>query len=106
MISWIKNQFIYFLNRIQFLYFKIEADKLHKLTGKRYFVIPKSNTKLGIVDNDYVWRYNKAAAKRGYKKITIKDLLEQCYYCTNSGTTSKRKSKSFNKSKTKSKFAL
>lgn len=102
-MKWIKAQFNYIRNRIQFWYFRNEADRMHKITGKRYFVIPNGKT-LKVVDNDYVKLYNRAAAKLNYKKVTIVDLLHDCYYCTQMGTTGSRKRKSFNKQKPKTIF--
>lgn len=93
MKSWIKDNFFYLLNIIQFKYCKFKANREHKLTGKRYFVIPKNNYTLTVVNNDYVRRYNIAAARLNYKKITIVDLLRDCYYCTEMGTTGTRSKK-------------
>jgi len=53
------------------------ADKLHEKTGKRYFVIP-GDGRCHVVDNEFVKQYNRKAKK----KISFKDLIEGCYYCT------------------------
>lgn len=102
-MKYLKQQFNYLWNRIRFWYFCNEADRMHKLTGKRYFIIPDGE-KLKIVDNDYIKLYNKAASHLKCKKINIHNLLEACYYCTEMGTTGTRKKKSFNKSKRKTIF--
>ncbi len=91
MFKWINSQLILFWNTIQFRWYKYEADRMHELTGKRYFVIPKSDSRLSVVDNNYIKRYNKAASKLHFNKITFLDLIESCYYCTTTGTTSNRK---------------
>ena len=71
------------LNHISFYYAKKKADNLHKLTGKRYHVVPKTQTSLMVVDNSYVDAYNKHAKHlKRFKKITILDLLKMSYYST------------------------
>lgn len=102
-MKWIHQQINYIRNRIRMWYYCTEADRRHKLTGKRYFVIPDGK-KLKVVDNDYIKLYNKAAAHLKCKKINIKDLLEASYYVTEMGTTKARKHKSFNKQKRKTIF--
>jgi hypothetical protein len=93
MKQWVKDQFFSLLNIIQFKYYRFKANREHQLTGKRYFVIPKNKYSLMVVNNDYVRRYNIAAARLNYKKITIVDLLRDCYYCTEMGTTGSRRKK-------------
>jgi len=63
-----------------------DADKKHELTGKQFFVVPASKTRLMVVDNSYVKAYNKMASKQKRPKITHPQLLEMCYYKTPSGT--------------------
>jgi hypothetical protein len=78
LIFWIKS----IRNKINFYFAKKKANQLHKLTGKRYHVLPRSDVKLMVVDNDFVNAYNKVAAKKGCKKINIYDLLKMSYYST------------------------
>jgi hypothetical protein len=59
---------------------------MHKITGKQYFVVPKTKTSLMVVDNTFCKWYNKQAAKNKTKKITYPELLKMCYYKTSSGT--------------------
>jgi hypothetical protein len=71
-----------FVNRINFYFAKKKADKMHKLTGKRYHVVPKSDHELMVVDNTWIDAYNRAAKKHGGKTININDLLKMSYYST------------------------
>ncbi len=68
------------LNYYNFWKMKRKANKLHKMTKKRYHVVPLSDTKLTVVNNDYIKWYNK---HKGVKKITIHDLIKMSYYSTN-----------------------
>ena len=73
----------FLFHKMHFLNQKRKANNLHKLTGKRYHVIPGANNKLMVVDNTFVDAYNKAARfKIGFKKLTIEKLLEMSYYST------------------------
>jgi hypothetical protein len=79
MKKWLKFQYNSIYNSIMFWYKKKEADRLHQLTGRRYFVIPAGN-KLAIVDNRSIAAFNRAQPKG--KRITINDLLKESYYAT------------------------
>lgn len=84
--QWIIFQFNTLWNSIHFWMKKREANKLHKLTGKQYFVVPASKTSLMVIDNSYVKWHNKIASKtKGMKKITHPQLLRDCYYKTPAG---------------------
>ena len=69
-------------NSVSFWYNKRKAIKLHKQTGKRYHVVPRSATTLMVVDNTYIDAYNKIAKKQRQKQITIIDLLKMSYFST------------------------
>jgi hypothetical protein len=58
-----------------------KANKRHKLTGKRWYVVP-TDKNLMVVDNDWLKRYNAAP---GTKKISQKQLSEMAYYSTGRG---------------------
>ena len=77
----IKFEYNSILNSFFFWKMKRKANKMHKLTGKRYHVVPKDNTHLMVVDNSFIKRYNKAVKGKS-KKITIHDLLKMSYYST------------------------
>lgn len=83
--NWVIFQFNTWWNVCHFWYMKKKAEKLHKLTGKQYFVVPKNKTSCMVVDNSYIKFYNQQAAKMKTKKITHPDLLRMCYYKTSSG---------------------
>jgi len=68
-------------NYVKFYYAKKQADMRHKLTGKRYHVVPMGN-KLIVVDNSFVVRYNKYAKKSGHLSIDSLSLLKMSYYST------------------------
>jgi hypothetical protein len=70
--AWIVYQYNTIHNIIAFKNAKRKAMRLHKATGKRYYVVPKNQTSLMVVNNDFVKAYNMAI--KG-KRITIKDLL-------------------------------
>lgn len=80
-IAFIKYQYNSIYNTISFWYYKIEANRLHKLTGKRYHIIPNNKNRLTIVDNTFINQYNKNVKGKG-KKITINELLKWSYYST------------------------
>lgn len=54
------------------------ADKMHKVTGKRYHVI-ENNGRLMIVNNSIIKVYNKKTKKY---KININQLLNEALYST------------------------
>ena len=59
-----------------------KAMRMHKLTGKQYFVIPHTWGRFAIVDNRIQKRFNKAANALGVKKVSYVDLLKQAYFKT------------------------
>jgi hypothetical protein len=79
--AWIIYQYNSIWNYWHFKKMRAKADKLHKLTGKRYHVVPATKQSLMVVDNTFIDKYNKAA-KGKTKKITIVDLLKMSYYST------------------------
>lgn len=79
--NWIIYQYNSIYNSIYLFIKKNEANRLHKLTGRRYHVVPKDNETLMVVDNRFIDAYNRAIKGKN-KKITIKDLLEMSYYST------------------------
>ena len=69
-------------NFIMLWFKKRKANKMHRLTGKRYHVVP-SDTGLMVVDNEYVAAYNRVIKRNGVgKKITFLDLIRLSYYST------------------------
>lgn len=58
-----------------------QADKAHRETGERYYVMPNGNTgKLLIMD-----RFNfRKLKQKGYinRKASVSDLEAECFYCT------------------------
>jgi hypothetical protein len=78
--KWIIYQYNSVYNWVIWTNAKNKADRMHKLTGKRYFVIPRKGG-LMVVDNDFVKFYNKNI-KQKKDHIDIKRLLEMCYYAT------------------------
>lgn len=81
--AWFIFQFNTWWNTYHFWSKKREAERLHKLTGKQYFIVPKTKTSLMVVDNTFIKYYNKNAPKG--KRITHPDLLKMCYYKTSCG---------------------
>ncbi len=80
------------IKKIKLNYLIGVANDRHKVTGKRYFVIPYGS-KMLVVDNNYIANYNKQVKSvnmSGVNKLTIKDVLECCLYSTPVGTTNKR----------------
>lgn len=69
--------------KIMFAIYRKRADRLHEMTGKRYFVIPDSAGGMVVVCNTYIDTYNKTMKKFGKtKRIDITDLLKMSYYAT------------------------
>lgn len=54
---------------------------MHKLTGRRYHVIPVENEKLIVVDNNFIKFYNNKVKGKA-QKLTIDRLIELSYYST------------------------
>ena len=92
--AWVVFQYNTIHNIIAFKNAKWKAMRLHKATGKRYYVVPKNQTSLMVVNNDFVKAYNMAI--KG-KRITIKDLLEMSYFATPYQDLSSRTLKKANK---------
>ena len=67
------------LNYYNFWRMKRKANKLHLMTKKRYHVVPMTETKLMVVDNNWIKHYNKYTTG---KKINIHDLIKMSYYST------------------------
>lgn len=94
------------INSFNFWKAKRKANKMHRLTGKRYHVIPQSDGKLTIVDNEFIKHYNRVVKGKS-KKITIHDLLKMSYYSTPvQGITRKKQKTNKAKSTIKQIFAL
>ena len=71
------------LNHINFYLARKKADRLHKLTGKRYHVVQGKGHNLMVVDNTFVALYNsKVKTFKGAKKIDFTDLIKMSYYST------------------------
>ena len=87
----IKDWFVFNYNSVwnhfHFKNMKRKADKMHKLTGKQYFVVPKTKTSCMVVDNSFIKAYNRNMPKN--KRITHIDLLRMCDYKTIKGTYAK-----------------
>lgn len=66
------------------------ADDLHKVNGKRYFVIQYGD-EMKVIDNIYIQEYNKLAKKQGVKQMRFIDVINTCLYATPVATTNKRK---------------
>ena len=78
--KWILYEYNSIHNYISFWYAKRKANKMHKLTGKRYHVVP-GGKRLMVVNNTFINHYNKAVKSKS-KMITIADLLKMSYYST------------------------
>jgi hypothetical protein len=65
----------------KFKRYRKRADELHRLTGRRYFVVSDAAGGMVVVDNRYIDAYNKAMKGKA-KKITIADLITMAYYAT------------------------
>ena len=60
--------------------FKRKANRMHKLTGKRYHVLTMGKT-FTVVDNSFIKFYNKEVKNKS-RKIDIHDLIKMSYYST------------------------
>jgi hypothetical protein len=77
-----------FYNTWYFKHMCRKADRMHFVTGKRYWVVPFGQTKLGVVDNDMINQINKGLPKG--RKIDINTLCKEAYYTTGNGTQRSR----------------
>lgn len=67
-----------------------KADKAHQLTGSRYYVMPTTGKSGQLIILD---RFNFRRLKlKGYinRNTFVKDLENECFYCTPYGNKSKR----------------
>jgi hypothetical protein len=78
--GWVIYEWNSWMNSIRFKNAVKEADRSHKLTGKRYHVLPGGKNKLVVVDNEDIRRFNKTLPPA--KRLTIDQLLKQSYYST------------------------
>ena len=62
-------------------YNKSKANRLHKLTGMQYHVIPTDTKKLMVVNSKFIAGYNKIVKGKG-KQLSIADLLKMSVYST------------------------
>lgn len=89
-INWlkaIKYEFNSLLNSFDFWRKKRKANKLHKLTGKRYWIVPGTKNLL-VVNNDFIKQYNRKCPK--HKRIDHIKLNDMAYYCTGHSTHNER----------------
>lgn len=91
--EFIKTRYYTWWNSYHFKQKKKEADRLHKLTGRRYFVVP-SGDRLEVVDNSYLKFYNAWAKHKGQKQIRLPDLLKMAYYHTSQEPLTRKKTSS------------
>ncbi len=57
-----------------------KADRAHADDGRRYYVLPSAEGKLLIMDRE---NFRILKHKRYINgKATVKDLLNECFYCT------------------------
>ena len=64
----------------RFWLIKRRANQLHKVTGKRYYIIMVAGRFL-CVDNSYIRAYNKKA-KHKSQRINFTDLINMTEYMT------------------------
>lgn len=73
-IIWFDKQ-----GELAFWFAKRRANKLHKSTGKRYYVVPINN-RLKVIGSHTLAKVNRKLPKR--KRISIDKLLIESYYHT------------------------
>ena len=59
---------------------RLEADELHKTTGKTYWILPDYNGVLQVLDKQNI--KNLKRAKIMNRDVTVIDLLLEAEYCT------------------------
>ena len=79
LFTWVKFEYRQLSKRLYFRMAKAKADRLHKLDGRRYYVIPTSRMRPVVVNKFDVDAYNK---KQGVKKVSIEMLLKTALYVT------------------------
>jgi len=85
----IKKLILDWLTKRNLARLKKEALRLHKLSGKQYFIIPVDDWKRGefvIVNNEAHKLYNQQAKKLGKPVISFMSLCEMAVYKTPTGT--------------------
>lgn len=71
-------------NYITFYLKKREAIMKHRTDGKQYHVVPTSDGKLIVINNDHIKYHNQANKKDKKAHIDITKLLKMAYYSTSS----------------------
>lgn len=80
-LSWLSFELRMKRERKRLKIAKRKAIKLHKLTGKRYHVVPNGSGGLMVVDNEFLKIYNKNVKGLG-KQLTFQDLMKNSYFST------------------------
>lgn len=78
------NPFQQFIDYLRYREAVKKADKAHKETGERYYVMPANNQSgkpnLIIMDR---WNFRKLRQKHYINpKAKVRDLVNECFYCT------------------------
>lgn len=77
----IRYEYRIFLKRIYLWRKKHHAINMHKITGKRYHVIPTDKGKLAVVDNSFIDKYNRIIRNKA-QRMTIEKLLKISFFST------------------------
>lgn len=77
------NPFLQFVDYLRYREAVKKADKAHKKTGERYYVMPsadKGKPSLIIMDR---FNFRKLKQKKYINhQATVRDLVSECFYCT------------------------
>jgi len=69
------------IDKIELWIAKMRANRMHRITGRRYFVILRYDGKLIVVDNKYINFYNKGLRNKN-KRLNIEKLMKMALYAT------------------------
>ena len=82
---WVYTELVVFFGRrteeFRFWRKKRKADRLHRITGKQYFVVP-AGKHLAIINNDGIKAFNRRMKAEKKNPISYKQFCELAYYKT------------------------
>ena len=79
--------------RIRIYFLQKKADRLHKIDGLQYFIVPynfKGKTHFRLMNKRTHDAYNRICKKQGLRQLSYVDLLKIAIYKTSQGTLSRR----------------
>lgn len=90
-LAFLKDKYIIFMHKRDFKAQKKIADELYELTGKRHYVVPTDGSKMMVINNETLKKYNQISKRRGSKQIDHLTVSKIAYYMTSPGSLTRKK---------------